>query len=301
MQERGIAGFIPDLREGVKCEYFYKSFFRDPYLMRLYLGQIAKWFNDSLIKYAGQNLTVLDVGCGPGIVSLEIARNGHHVTGIDISEKSLSLAKKALNNNYHTDNFGSLQYALSPFEEIEGTYDAIVFSGSLHHFSNIDSVITKSRFHLKKEGLILCYEPWHEKWTMQDAAIVALLRLVLSITGYWYETYPELSKITGGNFDAFTDEIHREYLIERDKNEPGGQSPHDNDSTGDEIIAALNEGFHLLEFKPGFSFIYRFLGGIRGPDQILQQLADLFTAFDQYSVERGYMNPNAFFYVGRKR
>jgi ubiquinone/menaquinone biosynthesis C-methylase UbiE len=225
MQGREQAGFIPDLRGGVKCEFFYKSFFRDPYFMRLYLGQIAKWFNDSLIKHAGKNLAVLDVGCGPGIVSLEIARNGHRVTGIDISEASLSLARKTLKNNRHVKKFGSLKYILSPFETIEGSYDAIVCSGALHHFANVEKVITKCRSLLKKRGIILCYEPWHEKWTKRDAALVALLRLLLAKTGNWYETYPEVSKITLENFDMFTDEIHREYFLERDKNEPGGQSP----------------------------------------------------------------------------
>jgi hypothetical protein len=63
----------------------------------------------------------------------------------------------------------------------------------------------------------------------------------------------------------------------------------------------LNRGFQQVEFRPGFSFIYRFLGGIRGRDKMVQELADLFTIFDQYSVERGHMNPNAFFYVGRKK
>jgi hypothetical protein len=85
------------------------------------------------------------------------------------------------------------------------------------------------------------------------------------------------------------------------KTNPGGQSPHDNDSTGDEIIAALNGAFQQVEFRPGFSFIYRFLGGIRGREKMVRELADLFTIFDQDCVAKGHMNPNAFFYVGRKK
>ncbi|MBS4095619.1 MAG: class I SAM-dependent methyltransferase [Sulfuricella sp.] len=301
MQERESAGFVPDLRDGVKCEYFYKSFFRDPHFMGIYLGQIAKWFNDSLLNYGGNGLAVLDVGCGPGIISLEVARNGHHVTGIDISEKSIFLAEKALKNNKYVEGFGSLEYVLSSFEAIDGMFDAIIFSGALHHFSDMDEVVAKSLTHLKKDGIILCYEPWHEKWRKQDAAVVALLRLVLSITGHWYERYPEVSNITQENFDSFTETIYHEFLMECDKNENGGQSPHDNDSSGDEIIAALNKAYNQIEFKPGFSFIYRFLGGIRGGDQVAHQLSDVFATFDQYSVAKGYMNPNGFYYAGRKK
>lgn len=31
IEERVQASFIPDLRRAVKCEYFYKSFWRDPH------------------------------------------------------------------------------------------------------------------------------------------------------------------------------------------------------------------------------------------------------------------------------
>jgi hypothetical protein len=38
IRERVAAGLIPDLRRAVKCEYFYKSFWRDPHYIDLYLG-----------------------------------------------------------------------------------------------------------------------------------------------------------------------------------------------------------------------------------------------------------------------
>jgi ubiquinone/menaquinone biosynthesis C-methylase UbiE len=39
------------------------------------------------------NLDVLDVGCGTGILSLELAARGHRVTGIDFAPAMLALAK----------------------------------------------------------------------------------------------------------------------------------------------------------------------------------------------------------------
>ena len=98
LNERDEAGFVADLRDAVKCDYFYKSFFRDPYYLNLYYGKQVQWFLSGLATL-GKGLKILDVGCGPGILSLEIARAGHHVLGIDISEKSIEVARKALVNN----------------------------------------------------------------------------------------------------------------------------------------------------------------------------------------------------------
>ena len=42
-----------------------------------------------------QGSCVLDVGCGPGRHSMELARNGFEVTGVDISEKYLESAQKS--------------------------------------------------------------------------------------------------------------------------------------------------------------------------------------------------------------
>lgn len=47
---------------------------------------------------------VLDLGCGPGLYDSLLAKKGYHVTGIDISERSISYAKrKAAEENLRID------------------------------------------------------------------------------------------------------------------------------------------------------------------------------------------------------
>ena len=66
-----------------------------------------------LKKYSYPGARILDVGCGSGYISLELARSGYHVTGIDISSKVIDVAKKTLETNPFKDGFGSLKYHVS--------------------------------------------------------------------------------------------------------------------------------------------------------------------------------------------
>ena len=50
---------------------------------------------DFLEKYVGRKARVLDVPCGFGRHSLELARRGHHVTGVDLSVEFIAEAREA--------------------------------------------------------------------------------------------------------------------------------------------------------------------------------------------------------------
>lgn len=42
--------------------------------------------------FPGDNLDILDVGCGTGVLSMVLAEMGHNVIGVDLSEKMISVA-----------------------------------------------------------------------------------------------------------------------------------------------------------------------------------------------------------------
>jgi 2-polyprenyl-3-methyl-5-hydroxy-6-metoxy-1,4-benzoquinol methylase len=304
IEERIKHKFVPDLRRAVKCEYFYKSFWRDPYFINLYVKEYVDNLVHYISKYTEGIQYILDIGCGPGFSTLEIARAGHNVIGIDVSELSIKTAIETLKNNPHKESFGSLEYKTTSFGEFncDKKFDVIVCVGSLHHMLNLDEVLVKINRILKKDGLFLCYEPNHEEWRFDDSAQVALIRELLAITGHWHEP-----SIIRGNlslkekkhkFEEQLSDIHEEYLHERDKNEEY-QSPNDNHVCGSQIIASLRKHFNELVYGNGFSFIYRMLGGIRGEESTIKKIADLLYIYDRLGVEQGYMRPNAFYFVGR--
>ena len=303
ISERVAAGFVADIRRAVKCDYFYKSFWRDPQFIDLYLGEISRTYQSLLDCYCGRGLRILDIGCGAGYMSLELAREGYHVTAIDISEGCIATARRVLAENPFTQNFGSLNYSNSALSDIEGEgeYDIVLFSVALHHFPDVEMAVVKAKTLLRPGGHFLCYEPCHERFLERDAAFVVLIRGLLSLTGHWYDP---------GELDAPIDndvimaknirDVRSEYFLERDKNEPGGQSPNDLESSGDEILITLRRHFHELETRPGFSIIYRILGGLRGDDETVKNLASFISSFDRTAVKNRYMNENHFYYIVRK-
>ncbi len=79
------------------------------------------------------NDTVLDVACGPGMVSCEFARVAGHVTGVDITEKMISAAKKLQKEK----NLGNMDWMVSdaiPLKFADGAFSLVVSRYSFHHF-----------------------------------------------------------------------------------------------------------------------------------------------------------------------
>ncbi len=299
--ERTRSGFVPDLRRSVKCEYFYKSFWREPYFIKLYLGWILDGMLELLRTHCGKGDRILDVGCGAGYMSLEFARNGYNVVAIDVSEECIKTARQTLAENPYWDGFGSLTYDVLPFAAATGEYDIVMFCVSMHHMSNVRAVVDKAYSLLPKGGHLLCYEPCHERFGRGDAAQVALIRGLMSIAGFWYEpTELEDAVRDERGLSTYVDDVRTEYVLERDKNEPGGQSPNDLASNGEEILAALRSRFKEIEVRPGCSFIYRLIGGLRGPEKVVHDLASFISTYEHLMVKEGSLNPNMFYFMGRK-
>ena len=96
---------------------------------------------------------VLDIGCGGGILSEELCKQGAEVTGIDSSSKSISIAKQhAEQNNY------DIKYINKSIFEITdlGIYDFIICFEMIEHINKPNDLIKKIKKHSSKSsGLFL--------------------------------------------------------------------------------------------------------------------------------------------------
>jgi 2-polyprenyl-6-hydroxyphenyl methylase/3-demethylubiquinone-9 3-methyltransferase len=98
-----------------------------------------------------QGLQILDIGCGGGLISEPMARLGAMVTGIDASEKNISVAKlHSKKNNLKIKYFNSSPENLKEIEK----YDIILNLEIVEHVDNVSFFIQSCQKLLKKNGLM---------------------------------------------------------------------------------------------------------------------------------------------------
>lgn len=103
---------------------------------------------------------ILDLGCGDGHNSILLAKLGARVTGIDISPKSIELARKNAKANRVSDD---IDFVCSPVEEAvlpRALFDVIWGDCILHHLiDSLDSLMKQLTLWAKPGAIMLFSEP----------------------------------------------------------------------------------------------------------------------------------------------
>jgi 2-polyprenyl-3-methyl-5-hydroxy-6-metoxy-1,4-benzoquinol methylase len=296
LRERIKNGHIPDLRKVQNCDWFYNNVWRRPYMVDMVYGKKLQF---ALVHLKGKQ-NVLEIGCGPGYISLELARNGYNVTGLDVSEYSIQIANQMAKENPYLKGFGHLEYLKKDFllsDFPEDSFDAICFFQTLHHFDSPKLVIRKVKKILKPGGIIIVNEPSRDLITHKDAALYALIRILLSSGNHWHSN---LSIPTSDEeLKKYVNECLNEFSEAKDFNE-GVQSIHDNSSYSSEQIALLNENFTKLAVEWDYAFVPRTVGGLRfESEEKTKSVAQFLKIFDLYAISKGLVQPGGFFYAGK--
>jgi ubiquinone/menaquinone biosynthesis C-methylase UbiE len=98
-------------------------------------------------------LEVLDVGCGTGEIGLLVAELGHHVTGLDLSEKMLAKARDKTSKKMYDITFKKGDAEDPPFEA--GTFDVVVTRHLLWTLPHPDTAVKNWKKVLKKGGVLI--------------------------------------------------------------------------------------------------------------------------------------------------
>ena len=122
----------------------------------------VRQYLDAEIRFAVEQLApndaVLELGCGYGRVSLELARAAGRVVGIDTSLDSLELARAMVGPESKCE-FLEMDASALAFDDCE--FDVVVCSDVIEHFieSDREKVLNNLDRHLKKGGKLVLVLP----------------------------------------------------------------------------------------------------------------------------------------------
>lgn len=114
--------------------------------------KIAHYFSD-------KTCSIIDVGCGAGFLSNALAQHGHHVTGIDLSEGSLNVARER--DVTHSAFYCHADACALPFSPNQ--FDVVCAMDLLEHVENPAKVIEESSRILKPGGLFF-FHTFNRNW-----------------------------------------------------------------------------------------------------------------------------------------
>lgn len=84
-------------------------------------------------------LSVLDIGCGGGILSESLAHLGAHVTGLDMAENNVAIARQ-----HAASSDLDIRYLHQEVDSLDERFDLVFNMEVVEHVSNLDAFMTAS-------------------------------------------------------------------------------------------------------------------------------------------------------------
>ena len=123
----------------------------NPIRIRYIKENIIKDFNLKPSDKPLQNINILDIGCGGGLLAEPMSRLGANVVGIDASKKNIEIAKFHSKKSKLKINY----IATSPEKlKTKKKFDVILNMEIVEHVNDIDFFIKESSKLLKKNGIM---------------------------------------------------------------------------------------------------------------------------------------------------
>ena len=213
-------------------------------------GQRKDYAIAFLKDVAAPGSKVLDVGCGAGIVSIEAARMGFLVTGIDIAEQMINHCRSNLEKSDVEKS--KCRFVCGDVFDIkfdDGAFTAILALGFLEYQKNESRMLHELNRILEPDGILIISGP--QKYTIANC-----FRL-----GYVVKSvYLTVKKMIGKKVVEGEETSINEYSLRRFKTllEPAGYKAVDYKRHGYANFMFLRE---LIGFK-GELLLYRFFTGL---------------------------------------
>ena len=108
------------------------------------------WIQEAIQKHFNHPISILDVGCGGGLLTGYLKDFGHKVTGVDLSNGSLEVARNKDKENLIT--YLEADALKLPFDN--ESFDVVCLMDLLEHVSSYQKALEEASRVLKKGGLL---------------------------------------------------------------------------------------------------------------------------------------------------
>lgn len=144
-----------------KKKKLYESFHGERKLQRKIISEDNFTYRE-LIKilkpYLKDCYKILDIGCGVGTMDFYLAAKGKGVTGIEISEKAVEIAKENA-KIFKLDKKVNFIAAEFPNKIPDSKYDLVIFSEVIEHLEDDGKALRDIRKVLKPDGILVITTP----------------------------------------------------------------------------------------------------------------------------------------------
>jgi len=295
--QRKKFGLIPDLRKLKRNINFFNNPWREPEFFQIQWMNIINNIIYESSKSSKKN-NILEIGCGTGFLSLELARRGHNVVGVDVSKKSIKEAEN-YKKKIKVSNKINLKYFVGDanFVNFKEKFDVLIFYRSLHHFSNLDKLFKNLRLYLNSNSKLIICEPMRKNFEKMNSIFSLILRTSLET---WIKTPNKVpKKINQKFFENLQSSLLKEYTY-KSKNNKKLQSPMDN-STDDpkKLIKKIKRYFKIKRVKYYDAFVDKIIGGLRGKNRFL--IANLIKEFDNFLINKKILKGTTIYLIANKK
>jgi len=241
---------------GVEKDPENPQIWHDPVLFGVFFG---KEYARLVDRAASGGPRILELGCGEGRLSIELAARGMQVTGIDLSEERIKRAnanalsaRGALRPTFVTGDLNTIDLPANSF-------DCVVAHDSLHHILHLTRLCSEVKKTLKPGGSFL----------VMDYIGMGTVRKLLAGVLYGilptYQPYRKKWKLRSrlGAFLA-TEKQKRNDLLDPSSGALHHDSPFEEISQGS-IITEVRQSFRIIELETYCPFWFYLAAKLRLP------------------------------------
>ncbi len=245
---------------------------------------------NALLEHIQPKMKTLELGCASGWLTLAMAQNGADATGLDISDKSLTVARNYY-ESIQDEVAGSVDYQVADLNQLDlpaNTYDVIAVKGTLHHLINLPQVIAQVHQGLKVGGLFWVHDTDGDEGTSTVLVASGLMFLLPTHVSY-------IEKIKGLlKFGTRAPSRIKASM------EAEGLSPFEGAGRDHDWLSLMEEQFTIEERHNDPAITGYLTAQINLPDGIAIPLLKFIRAFDRLFVKLGLLKNTGVTIYARK-